>query len=471
MARPLREQFFLATLALLVPVSAVMTWAAGSTYSGQLGQLQADAQRLATTIAAHIDRTPADDTQLSEFLRAISLEPGSTVTVTDEAGRVIARHTMPADDETEEYADASARATRRPWTVRVGFPTSLALWRAGAIYRQILAISGIATLVLLVVEAAFARRWLRALGVLDMHARRVGAGDYRTPPPEPMPSRELEQLHDTFATMVTRLRAAHDDIARQVEEEREMRQQLEHLHQQVIRQERLAAIGVLLSGIAHELNNPLQAISGLSQVLQRDGELPLGTRDDLGLIQKESARASAIIRNLSRFSRQQGSTPTAVHLRDVVSSVVELRQRRLQERGIALDIDDQAIDPAWAALPELQQVLLNFVVNAEHALVGAGTAVPRIHIRTIQDDGRVRLEVEDNGPGVPSEFESKLFQPFFTTKPVGEGTGLGLSVSYDIVHAFGGTIGYRRADSGGAEFHFDLPVADAAGRTARVASS
>ena len=460
MARPLREQFFLATLVLLVPVTAVMTWAAGSTYTDQLRQLRGDAARLAGTVAAHIDRSrPDDDARLSEYLQAIPLEPGATLRVVDPTGGVVARREVPAADEVGEFARGEAAVARRPWTVHVGLPTTVAWWRAGAISRRIIAISGIATLVLLVLEAQFVRRWLRSFSTLEQHARRVGSGDYRTPPFEPMPARELEQLRDTFAAMVARLRQAHDSIARQVEEERAMRQQVELLHQQVIRQERLAAIGVLLSGIAHELNNPLQAISGLSQLLQRDTGLSDDIRGDLALIQKESARASAIIRNLSRFSRQQGSQPTRVYLRDVVGAVVELRQRRLHEKGIALEIDDQATEPVAAVLNELQQVLLNFVVNAEHALAAAGTARPRIVIRTADVAGGVRLEVEDNGPGVPAEHESKLFQPFFTTKPAGEGTGLGLSVSCDIIQAFGGSIGYELASSGGARFFFDLPAA------------
>jgi C4-dicarboxylate-specific signal transduction histidine kinase len=458
-ARPLREQFFVATLVVLVPVGAVMTWTAGTAYNDQLYQLRTEAGRLAATVAAHIDRAdPADEAGLVDFLRAIPLEPGATVRVLDAVGRVVASHELPWAGEVAEFAEVGMPVPGRALTVTVGLPTTLAWWRAGAIYRRTIAISGIATLVLLALEGVFARRWLRSFATLEAHARRVGQGDYRSPPHEPMPSRELERLRDTFATMVTRLREAHDDIARQVEEERQMRQEVELLQQQVVRQERLAAIGVLLSGIAHELNNPLQAISGFSQLLQRDRQLSEDVRGDLALIQKESGRASAIIRNLSRFTRQEGSQPVPVYLRDVVGSVVELRQRRLQEKSIALCIQDEAVDPVRAVLAELQQVLLNFVVNAEHALVAEATPSPRITIRTSDVAGGVRLDVEDNGPGVPPELEPRLFQPFFTTKPVGEGTGLGLSISCDIIEAFGGTIGYRRLEAGGAAFFFELPA-------------
>jgi C4-dicarboxylate-specific signal transduction histidine kinase len=108
---------------------------------------------------------------------------------------------------------------------------------------------------------------------------------------------------------------------------------------------------------------------------------------------------------------------------------------------------------------ELQQVLLNFLVNAEQSLVANRPGRDRrIVIRTCDTELGVRLEVEDSGPGVPAEHESKLFQPFFTTKPIGEGTGLGLSVSYGIVRSFGGTIGYRRGDLDGALFYVELPA-------------
>jgi C4-dicarboxylate-specific signal transduction histidine kinase len=111
-----------------------------------------------------------------------------------------------------------------------------------------------------------------------------------------------------------------------------------------------------------------------------------------------------------------------------------------------------------AVFTELQQVLLNFVINAEQAIVHSGAATRRIIIRTMDARGRAHIEVEDSGPGVSPEHEAKLFQPFYTTKPVGEGTGLGLSVSYGIVQSHGGRIGYRRGDGGGAVFWFELPI-------------
>jgi C4-dicarboxylate-specific signal transduction histidine kinase len=459
-ARPLREQFVLATLILLIPISAVMTWSAGATYQRQLGQLRQDARVLATTIARHIEQAgPDGDRTLNAFLKGLELDEGTIITVVNDNDIVIASDSRATEQNNEEVTTMPVRVEGRPLTVSVGFSNQSAWWRAEPLYRHTIAISGIATLALLILEALFVRRWLPALVHLERTADRVGAGDLTTVPRDPMPSRELEHLRDAFADMVDRLRAASQALEARMEEERRMRHEVESLQQQVIRQERLAAIGVLLSGIAHELNNPLQAIAGFSEILQRDPDIGTQARSDLGLIKKESARASAIIRNLSRFSRQQGSTPTTVLPTDVVASVVELRQRRLQEQSIRLELDERATHPMLAVFTELQQVLLNFLVNAEQSVVANRPGRDRrIIIRTCDTDLGVRLEVEDSGPGVPAEHESKLFQPFFTTKPIGEGTGLGLSVSYGIVRSFGGTIGYRRGELDGALFYLELPA-------------
>jgi C4-dicarboxylate-specific signal transduction histidine kinase len=267
----------------------------------------------------------------------------------------------------------------------------------------------------------------------------------------------MDRLQETVSSMITNLQKARESIAAQVDDERRMREELQSLQQQVIRQERLAAIGVLVSGVAHELNNPLQAILGFSELLQMQQGMPEQARSDLTLIQKESARASAIIRNLSRFGRQM-SEPSPVRLRDVVASVLELRQRKIEELGIEVEVDDESKGVVMAIFTELQQVVLNFAINAEQAIVLAESPRRRVSVRTGDRDGWAWIEVEDSGPGVPAEHEAKLFQPFYTTKPVGVGTGLGLSVSYDIIRSHQGRIGYRRAAGGGAVFFFELPI-------------
>jgi C4-dicarboxylate-specific signal transduction histidine kinase len=465
-ARPLREQFAIATFVLLVPVGAVMTLAWSQFYVGHMQQLRKEASDFAQTIAAHMEVAgPAGDVSLRDFVKLLPLPENSTVTITDEAGVTQFTHPTTLVDraaETIERTGERAGIRGRSWFVRVAIPNSVASKRANPNAQTTILISGLATLILLLMQAVFLRRWLPALSSLEQSAAKVGAGDLSPPSSVAMPSRELEHLRDGFRDMVNRLRTAREAIARQIEEERGMRLELESLQQQVIRQERLAAIGVLVSGIAHELNNPLQTISGFSELLQHDANMDERVRTDLALIHQESARASAIIRNLSRFGRQTESTPTAVSMSEVVSSVIELRQRRLVEQGIQLDREDRPATAAHAVFTELQQVVLNFVINAEQSLRACAAGSRRIIVRTYGEDDLVHLEVEDSGPGVAPENETKLFQPFFTTKPVGEGTGLGLSVSYGIIHSLGGEIGYRRGALGGALFHFSVPLSEVA---------
>ncbi len=460
-------------------VSRMLGGPGDSSHSIMLGYpiLSTDNQRIGVlALAVHLEA-------LEQMLKAIPLPDGSVVTVTDENSVVVARSLdsaryvgRPIQARGEEREPANVPSTailtgvdgvervfgnsvveRGPWLVSVGIPTSVAMARSVPIFRRNLMISIASTIMVFGAAFVFGRRWLRAFDHLDETAKRVSRGDLSPLEPHPMPTAEMAHLQLTVSGMITNLKSAHESIAAQVDDERQMREEVQSLQQQVIRQERLAAIGVLVSGVAHELNNPLQAILGFSELLQMQKDMPESARADLTLIQKESARASAIIRNLSRFGRQI-SEPTPVKLRDVIASVMELRQRKLEELNIRVDVDEKSVAPVMAIFTELQQVLLNFAINAEQAIVHSGTGNRQVVIRSGDRDGWAWLEAEDSGPGVPPEHEAKLFQPFYTTKPVGEGTGLGLSVSYDIIRSHGGRIGYRRSTSGGAVFFFELPI-------------
>ena len=247
-----------------------------------------------------------------------------------------------------------------------------------------------------------------------------------------------------------------------------MHEMLQSLQRQVVRQERLTAVGLLVSGVAHELNNPLQAILGTVELLERHQDLPPDVLAEIGFVKTQSGRAREIIRNLSRFSNQQPGPETLVDLRDVIAEIVLLRKADLDQASIALDIESSSVRRVNANFTELEQVMLNFVINAQQALEGSHRSPARIVIRLADNGKNVRLEVADNGPGVRQDDEPKLFQPFFTTKPVGKGTGLGLSVSYGIVDSYGGAIGYFKNESGGATFFFELPAADLQAPEART---
>jgi C4-dicarboxylate-specific signal transduction histidine kinase len=352
-----------------------------------------------------------------------------------------------------------AMAEDGPWIVSVGLPVQLAFARSESVWTRSFLILVAGLIGWLVLALVLSRRLAGAVSHLDRQAKRIADGDFSPIEHRPMFSREFAELQDAFDRMLQRFNDTRAALDAQMAEERRIREELQSLQGQVIRQERLAAVGQLVSGVAHEINNPLQAILGFAELLQMQADVPETVKADLRLIQKESARACGIIRNLAMFARQQPGAAGPVFLSDVIASVAELRQRRLESEDIELRVEDSSSEHVLAVYTELQQVILNFVVNAEQAILLSGRSPGRITLRTYDRDGQVVLEVEDTGPGIPQGNEAKLFQPFFTTKPVGQGTGLGLSVSYGIIDSLKGRIGYRRAPAGGAIFYFELPAA------------
>jgi len=425
---------------------------------------------------------------IQSVFEQLPLPEGSVVTVTDQNGvilartvdpeRYVGRTTSPEPRPLKEIPTSeeltgvdgvrrmygNANVSGGPWVVSVGIPMDIALGKSMWLWASSFAILFIGVIGWVFIAVVISRRYVRSVSHLEKAAKRVAAGDLRPLDPVPMPSHELAQLRLAFDLMLKRIDEARQALDRQVADERQVREELQLLQRQVIRQERLAAVGLLVSGVAHEINNPLQAILGFAELLQMQHNLPESVTTDLKLIQKESARACGIIRNLALFARQQPGQAAHVRFADVISSVAELRQRRLEMEDIELVVDDRSTHHVMAVFTELQQVVLNFVVNAEQATLLSGRLPGRITIRAHDEGDRVVIEVEDTGPGVPPENEAKLFQPFFTTKPVGQGTGLGLSVSYGIIDSMGGSMGYRRAPAGGAIFHFDLPAAHADNR-------
>ena len=422
---------------------------------------------------------------IQDSVGAIPVPDGAVVNVTERDGRLLARslqadryvgQLLPADlrpaDHVREPAERTgidgvrrmygeAMVDAAPWVVSVGMPMSLARNRAASLWARSFAILAFGLAGWLIVAFGLSRRLANSLTHLETAAQRIGAGDFTPVVRRPMPTREFAELQDAFDLMLRRFNDTRSALDGQMAEERHMREELQSLQRQVIRQERLAAVGQLVSGVAHEINNPLQAILGFAELLQMQADVPESVKGDLRLIQKESARACNIIRNLAMFARQQPGEAAPLRLADVISSVAELRQRRLESEQIELRIEDRSTLYVSVVITELQQVLLNFVVNAEQAILASGRFPGRITIRARDIDGRVLLEVEDTGPGIPPDNEAKLFQPFFTTKPVGQGTGLGLSISYGIIDSLGGRIGYRGASAGGAIFYFELPAASA----------
>ncbi len=232
------------------------------------------------------------------------------------------------------------------------------------------------------------------------------------------------------------------------------------LEAQLIQSEKLAAVGQLVSGVAHELNNPLTSIAGLSEFLQERPGLG-ADREHLRVINEQAERAGRIVRNLLTFARRGTAADAVVDLNDVVERTALVVAYELEMRGIRL-LEQRAAGPlpVRGSRDELQQVVVNLVTNAIHAVRDQPPELPReITLTTARDGAMAVVRVRDTGKGVSPAHERELFTPFFTTKEPGEGTGLGLSLSYRIVEAHGGRLAYAPAPGRGAEFWFSIPIA------------
>jgi two-component system NtrC family sensor kinase len=238
-------------------------------------------------------------------------------------------------------------------------------------------------------------------------------------------------------------------IGRDMTGEREMRARL-------METERLAAVGELVAGVAHEVNNPLSSISAFAQLLLREEGLTPQQRESIDVIRSETGRASQVVRDLLAFARRSAPQREPLDLNQVVERTIRLRNYQLTSSGIHVALDLSPDIPAiHGDARQLQQVVLNLVTNAIQAManIGGGT----LSIATRADRNRVVLDVADTGPGIPPDTRARIFEPFFTTKPEGEGTGLGLSVSYGIIIAHGGTITLVDSPSG-ARFLVSIPA-------------
>ena len=248
-------------------------------------------------------------------------------------------------------------------------------------------------------------------------------------------------------------------LMRDVSERKRLEGQSRDIYHQLLQAEKLAALGQTISGVAHELNNPLATILTWAERLSQR-EVDDQIRRGLDAILSEAERAARIVRSLLTFARKRNTTRTMVELNQVVRETLALRAYELRVSNVAI------IDALAAGLPQvfadphqIQQVLLNLIINAEQAMVashGRGTLILRTWYDASADS--VTLEVNDDGPGIADDVQSKIFDPFFTTKDVGKGTGLGLTVAYAITQEHGGRITIRSTPGAGASFFVELPV-------------
>src|SRR6059036_1264860 len=235
------------------------------------------------------------------------------------------------------------------------------------------------------------------------------------------------------------------------------------LETQLVQSEKLAAVGQLVSGVAHELNNPLTSIAGLSEFLLEQKERGRKDRGHLQVIQEQAERAGRIVRNLLTFARKGSAERVRVDLNDVIRRTLSLTAYDLKLKDITVERElSGALPEVFGDRHGLQQVVLNLVTNAAQAVGENPRERPRTITVSTWFDGQVHLRVADTGPGIPDEIAQSVFTPFFTTKEPGKGTGLGLSITYSIVESHSGQITLEpRGTRGGAAFRVDLPPAPA----------
>ena len=233
------------------------------------------------------------------------------------------------------------------------------------------------------------------------------------------------------------------------------------LHQKLIQSEKLSAIGELISGIAHELNNPLTGVMGYAQLLQMRKDIDDKAKESLSKINNLAVRCQKIVQNLLSFARKKKPERALSDINEILNKTVELRDYDMQVNNIELIWKlEPDLPKTIADAHQLQQVFLNIITNAEQAMRstrGHGRLI--IRTRSNRREGYITVEFIDNGPGIPEEYNMRIFDPFFTTKEVGSGTGLGLSLSYGIIKEHGGDIFVKKHPGRkGAHFFIEIPI-------------
>jgi signal transduction histidine kinase len=240
-------------------------------------------------------------------------------------------------------------------------------------------------------------------------------------------------------------------------ETQRMKEELEKTQVQLLQSEKMASLGKLAAGVAHQLNNPLAGITLYTKLVMEDYPLEEGARKDLQRVLEDAERCRDTVKELLEFTRQTRHLMRPQDINRAISRTVFLLENQTLFQNIIIEKDlDPVLPLVHSDIQQLNHLFMNLILNAAQAMGGKGELL--IRTRHLPEDKRVRIEITDTGPGIPENILPHIFDPFFTTKEEGEGTGLGLSLVYGIVETHGGQIEARNVPEGGAAFIIELPI-------------
>jgi two-component system NtrC family sensor kinase len=302
------------------------------------------------------------------------------------------------------------------------------------------------------------------VGKMVAATRNIAAGRFDQKVPSSPQQGEIALLADSFNTMLKSLRQMRSDLeewGRTLEEKVKQRsEELSVMQARVAQSERLASLGILAAGVAHEINNPLGAIMALTALTLEDVEDD-ASRENLQVVIRQTERCRDIVKGLLQFSRHSKVNPELANLNKILRDTLSLVTKQAQFLNVNVEINcAPQLPPVMADKSELEQVFVNILINAVHAMKERGTIT--ITTRQNAPDNSVEVLISDTGCGVPPDKIGQLFHPFFTTKESGHGTGLGLSIAYGIITSHHGSISVESEVGKGCTFKIRLPIASAA---------
>ncbi len=345
---------------------------------------------------------------------------------------------------------AFATASELPWGVWVEAPRSHAMAPFTTGLVQGLVLAALVALLAAGVAVWWARRLAAPIRSLSSAAERVADGERAVAVPASGPS-EVRRLAQRFNAMSATVARAQEDLEARVQARTE---ELSRARARLVHQEKMAAVGTLAAGLAHEIGNPLASMSSELEMLDIDWDAE-DARSAIPVLREQVSRMSRLLHRLVDFGRPASDISGPFEIAPALQEVARLLQHDPRSRDVHISVECPSTIVAASGRDQVMQILVNLGLNALDAAANPGRVLLR---GTLAPDGHVQLEVEDDGTGVPAEMASRVFDPFFTTKDTGKGTGLGLFVSERLVRELGGEIEWSTGSMGGARFSVVLPA-------------